>query len=95
MNLLQDYKLTDQDIDWQELAACKDQAVDMFFHEARGNHAHVYDAAKELCRTCPVRQRCLDWACVNDIWHGVWGGLTVPERRQYLSRKQTRNTLGS
>jgi len=95
VNLLIDFKLNDQDTDWQELAACKEQTLELFFHEPRGNPGRIHDAAKEICRSCPVRQRCLDWACTNEIWHGVWGGLTASERRQYLSRKQSRNTLGS
>ncbi|MFI6595026.1 WhiB family transcriptional regulator [Nonomuraea sp. NPDC050536] len=38
------------------------------------------DAAKQICRTCLARERCLAYALdAGEEW-GVWGGLTGPER---------------
>jgi WhiB family redox-sensing transcriptional regulator len=37
-------------------------------------------AAKQICRTCPVRQPCLRWA-LDSGDAGVWGGTTDDERR--------------
>ena len=37
--------------------------------------------AKAVCRACPVRDQCLDWALEQGIDHGVWGGLAGDERR--------------
>lgn len=30
---------------------------------------------------CPVRSSCLVWALLNNESHGVFGGMTVPQRR--------------
>lgn len=30
---------------------------------------------------CPLRRSCLLWALVNNDQHGVFGGMTVPQRR--------------
>jgi hypothetical protein len=37
-------------------------------------------AAKSICRQCPVREECLDYALADATLCGVWGGLTKPER---------------
>lgn len=37
--------------------------------------------AKEICRTCPVRQPCLDYAVAIREPHGIWGGLNENERK--------------
>ena len=50
--------------------------------------------AIEICRTCIVQERCLDYALENGITIGVWGG--VSERgRQKLRRSARRNADGS
>lgn len=68
---------------WTEQAACsgmtREQSDAMFFAPP-GSHPPV--AAVALCSACPVQQNCLDFA--NDIGaeHGVWGGLSTPERKR-------------
>lgn len=42
--------------------------------------------AKELCKGCPVLEKCLTAALENDEQFGVWGGLTAQERAE-LKRK--------
>lgn len=37
--------------------------------------------AKEICRTCPVKAPCLDYAIRIREHHGIWGGLSEAERR--------------
>lgn len=44
--------------------------------------------AKELCAGCPVRVRCLQWALDTGQWQGVWGGLSVRERRRLVKKDQ-------
>ncbi len=38
--------------------------------------------AKAVCRACPVRRECLDWAVEANERAGVWGGTTPDERAQ-------------
>ncbi|MGI5350178.1 WhiB family transcriptional regulator [Streptomyces sp. CA-250714] len=59
-------------------AACKDMPTDLFFSE--GNEE--IRAAKEICRFCPVRARCLERALANGERFGIFGGLTADERSE-------------
>ena len=40
--------------------------------------------AKALCQTCPIITECREYALEYDERHGVWGGLTAPERQFVL-----------
>lgn len=44
-------------------------------------HAAAADAAREVCRRCPVVFACLDYALAAREPVGIWGG-TTPEARQ-------------
>lgn len=41
--------------------------------------------AKEICRTCPVKRACLDYAIEIREPHGIWGGLNENERKNRLT----------
>lgn len=62
---------------WMNRAMCNGWPTDVFFPGSGGG-----DLAKEICGTCPVRVDCLDYAEVNDVRYGTWGGLTENERRR-------------
>ena len=38
--------------------------------------------AKQVCAGCPVRDDCLADALTTGTSHGIWGGLSVRERRR-------------
>lgn len=40
-------------------------------------------AAKAHCRRCDVQAECLAYALANGEPYGVWGGLSVEERRRF------------
>jgi hypothetical protein len=47
--------------------------------------------AKAVCQTCPVIQKCLDYAMSAQEADGVWGGTTARERESLIAaKKQTR-----
>jgi WhiB family redox-sensing transcriptional regulator len=81
MDLLLDFRLTDKDTDWMDLAACKNMDTDKFFFHHAGRQQ--IKGVVEICNQCPVRERCRDWAVTNEITYGIWGGLTPNQRRQY------------
>jgi WhiB family transcriptional regulator, redox-sensing transcriptional regulator len=66
--------------DWRERAACRDADPELFFPlgTTDANLLQI-DAAKRICRTCPVREPCLRWA-LDSGDAGVWGGTTEQER---------------
>jgi len=59
---------------WHEHAACRTSDPEAFFETTSA------DAAKAVCRGCPVIDKCLRWALESQEAHGVWGGLTELER---------------
>ena len=62
--------------DWRDLALCAEVDPDLFFVERGGNAA----PAKRVCRACPVRAECLEYALEHRILFGVWGGTSERER---------------
>lgn len=72
---------------WADNAACRGKPVDVFFPEYPDNGPRpatkaVYAAARVLCAVCPVTTDCLNYAIVNNIEHGMWGGSTPRQRRR-------------
>lgn len=63
---------------WSALAACRGVPGDLWFPERGASAAD----AKAVCVVCPVRTTCLDYALRWDIRHGIWGGMSVRERRR-------------
>ena len=73
----------DMQWDWQELGACRDRELSLFFHpvNARGRARRDREAAaKSVCGSCVVRAECLDYAIRSREPYGVWGGLSEDER---------------
>jgi WhiB family transcriptional regulator, redox-sensing transcriptional regulator len=64
--------------DWFQRAACIGCDPDLFFPE-RGEHTRP---AKEVCRGCPVREECLEFALATVEKFGIWGGTSERERRR-------------
>ena len=73
--------------EWQHEGACTRQEPELFFHpdgERGPSRAGREAAAKAVCRTCPVLERCRDHALAAREPFGVWGGLSVEERGRLL-----------
>lgn len=70
---------------WVKQGACRDDPDAMH----PGTLAAEIENAKAICRTCPVIERCLQWALETGEQWGVWGGLSEDERRS-LKRRAAR-----
>lgn len=69
--------------DWRDDAACRHLDPDLFFPEGTwGAALRQVEAAKRVCRGCPVRVPCLRWALTTAQDAGIWGGTTEDERRR-------------
>ncbi|MEU1125867.1 WhiB family transcriptional regulator [Streptomyces sp. NPDC005899] len=80
---------------WRTHAACREVDPDLFFPIGSTGPALVQaEEAKAVCRQCPVREQCLDWALENAQDSGVWGGLDENERRA-LKRRRAREQARS
>lgn len=74
---------------WQADAACRGVDSNLFFgpqHEPRDTKVRREAQAKDICRTCPVREACLAFALETNETYGVWGGLNESERRRLAQR---------
>lgn len=75
---------------WTEGAACTPEDLPLFFPTRRSGRfsADNYGAeAKAICAGCEIRERCLLEALkeeVDEIPHGIRGGLDERERTQLL-----------
>lgn len=65
--------------DWRAAGLCARTDPDLWFSPGAVEHRE----AKRICRDCPVRSQCLQYAMETPVDHGVWGGLTERERRRY------------
>lgn len=77
--------------DWMDEARCgtKQQRAgvvvdpDNFWPEK--GQPDMTSVAKALCRECPVRVECLEYALKHEEMEGVWGGLSDKQRRNLLA----------
>ena len=70
---------------WQLRAACLGVGGGLFFPE-RGVSEEKIQEAKHICAGCPVRLECLEYGLHDP--QGIWGGLTVRERRKLLRQRR-------
>jgi len=69
--------------DWRADASCRTVDPDLFFPIGTTGAALVQiDAAKAVCRQCPSKGACLEFALATNQEAGVWGGTTEEERRK-------------
>jgi WhiB family redox-sensing transcriptional regulator len=60
--------------------------IEVFFpdDDARSALRRHEDAAKRICRQCPVVNECRDHALRTPELHGVWGAMTARELARAL-----------
>lgn len=76
---------------WQTAASCRGTDAALFFspgtNEPKEDKYVREKQAKEICRACPVRDQCLDFAIDMREPYGIWGGLNEAERRRHIARR--------
>lgn len=77
------------DPEWMRQGRCREVPPSTFFP----SDGVGVDVARRLCQTCPVMEPCLEYALVERIDHGVWGGASERERRRILKRRRTEAAL--
>jgi WhiB family transcriptional regulator, redox-sensing transcriptional regulator len=75
---------------WMANGLCRELDPSVFFP----SDGVGVDHARRICATCPVQEPCLEYALVQRIEHGVWGGASERERRRILKRRRVELTLG-
>ena len=69
---------------WYAKAECRNYNPELW----HSDEAEDISQAKKHCQACPVREECLALAYQNDEQFGIWGGLTVKERRRQIRRQR-------
>jgi WhiB family redox-sensing transcriptional regulator len=76
---------TDSATAWMAEGNCRNYAPAVFFP----SDGVGVDRARKICnQDCPVLEQCLEYALVNRIEHGVWGGCSERERRRISKRRK-------
>jgi WhiB family redox-sensing transcriptional regulator len=76
--------------DWQYQGSCRGMDPEMFFHpdgERGPRRRNRENAAKAVCASCPVLQKCREQALAVAEPYGIWGGLSEDDRVAILSRR--------
>lgn len=65
-------------------ADCRNADPNVFFPDKDEDTPEEYDTkervALDMCRRCPVKQECLDFAIRTKTVYGIFGGKTAKER---------------
>ena len=69
---------------WMSAGNCRNYPPAVFFP----SDGVGVDRARKICVDCPVLDQCLEYALVERIEHGVWGGCSERERRRILKRRR-------
>jgi WhiB family redox-sensing transcriptional regulator len=68
---------------WRDGASCLHTDASLFFPVGTtGAAIEQIEAAKSVCRTCPVQDACLEFAFETNQEAGIWGGKDEDERRR-------------
>jgi len=74
--------LTQQNVAWMDDAACAARPDLDYFDDECG-----LQEAVTVCHSCPVMDRCLDYAIVTRPTDGVWGGLWGDQLQAMIRRR--------
>lgn len=74
--------------EWTAEGRCRGMDPQVFFP----SDGLGVQAATAICRDCPVREPCLEYALVNRIQHGVFGGESERSRERILRQRRKRAT---
>lgn len=85
---------------WMADANCAGTSPDLFFAPLLGDggtkyySVALYAEAKKVCEGCTVKAECLEWG-MEDIYYGVYGGLSPLERRNIRQPGRSASGLAS
>lgn len=75
----------EEDPSWRQGAVCVQVDPELWFPDRGGTAVQ----AKALCRTCPVRQECLEYALKAKVTFGIWGGYGYRDRLKIIEARST------
>ena len=79
------------DTEWMDQALCAQCDPEEFFPPP----GPPLLAVMHVCRACPVRLACLEYALTHRMDHGVWGGTTASDRQDMKRPRKTTSATPS
>lgn len=72
---------------WVTQAACRGANIDLFYQD-KGGGPYAYQQARRICGTCPVIQKCFEFAMATELdpsvlRYGMFAGMTPSQRAAY------------
>ena len=85
-------EVADAPWNWRDFAACADTDPEAFFPE-EGANRFTTASVRRICRGCPVRGECLEFALANpeDTRYGIWAGM--PRKELQAERRRRRQAV--
>lgn len=74
---------------WTRWASCKDPNFDPNWWWPDKTDDPTSKVAVAICRTCKVRDLCLEYAIAHREVHGIWGGM-LPTSRSAIAASRRR-----
>lgn len=78
--------MNDDTDNWIDQAKCRSEGVEsrVFFDHGQEDldsriRTRLIEEAKKICKRCPVKVQCADYALEINVKHGIWGGMTERE----------------
>lgn len=71
----------EKDVRWRSEAECRNHPEVDFFYGPTA-------PAIAICQTCSVSEECLNFAVDNEIYYGVYGGLSGKDRRWWPTQQE-------
>jgi WhiB family transcriptional regulator, redox-sensing transcriptional regulator len=83
------------DSTWRARAECRGENAFYFYPPSHFERKPEKDfregMARALCRSCKVKQECLDYSLQVEESHGIWGGLNELERKRLLRKRRAQS----
>ena len=72
------------DTRWMSEGNCAEKDPAIFFP----SYGVGVEKAKRICNGCGFQNQCLEYALINRVEHGVWGGASERQRRRILKARR-------
>lgn len=76
---------------WADDGACRGRPPEWWFPVDHFPDGREWATPKSICKKCPVKNECLEYALSYRERHGMWGGATPDERKQIIEKFKPRN----
>ena len=72
------------DTRWMSEGNCAEKDPAIFFP----SDGVGVEKAKRICNGCGFQNQCIEYALINRVEHGVWGGASERQRRRILKARR-------